>query len=174
MDLKAVIRNVPDFPKPGILFYDITSVLERPDAFGAVLDALVETTSGLEFDRIAALESRGFIFGAPMARQLGKPLTILRKPGKLPGETTSVNYALEYGEATLEARTDAIAAGERILIVDDLLATGGTAAAAGQLVTRLGGEIAAYLFVIELSGLEGRAALGGAPIFSLVKYGEDG
>ncbi len=174
MDLKAAIRSIPDFPKPGILFYDITSVLEDPAAFRATLDALHAAVDGLEFDRIAALESRGFIFGAPMAQRFGKPLDILRKPGKLPGEVEAVSYDLEYGSATLEARIGSIGAGDRVLVVDDLLATGGTAAAAGELVTRLGGEVAAYLFVIELGFLGGRAGLGSAPIFSLVKYDEGG
>ncbi len=174
MDLKTVIRNVPDFPVPGILFRDITPVLESPGAFRAALAQLVEAVAGVEFDSIAALESRGFLFGAPMARQLGKPLVILRKPGKLPGELESVSYDLEYGSATLEAHTDSIGAGDRVLVVDDLLATGGTAAAAGQLVTKLAGQVAAYLFLVELTDLEGRAGLGATPIFSLVKYDGDG
>lgn len=174
MDLKTVIRNVPDFPVPGILFRDITPVLESPGAFRAALAQLVEAVAGVEFDSIAALESRGFLFGAPMARQLGKPLVILRKPGKLPGELESVSYDLEYGSATLEAHTDSIGAGDRVLVVDDLLATGGTAAAAGQLVTKLAGQVAAYLFLVELTDLEGRVGLGVTPIFSLVKYDGDG
>jgi adenine phosphoribosyltransferase len=174
MDLKSVIRNVPDFPKPGILFRDITPVLESSEAFRAALDQLVSAVADVEFDSIAALESRGFIFGAPMARQLGKPLVILRKPGKLPGVLESVSYDLEYGSATLEAHTDSIDVGDRVLVVDDLLATGGTAAAAGQLVTKLGGLVAAYLFLVELADLEGRTGLGDIPIFSLVKYDGDG
>jgi len=174
MDLKTVIRNVPDFPMPGILFRDITPVLESPDAFRAALAQLVAAVADVEFDSIAALESRGFIFGAPMARQLAKPLVILRKPGKLPGELESVSYDLEYGSATLEAHTDSIGPGDRVLVVDDLLATGGTAAAAGQLVTKLGGLVAAYLFLVELTDLEGRAGLGETPIFSLVKYNGGG
>ncbi len=173
MDLKTVIRNVPDFPKPGILFRDITPVLESPDAFRAALEDLVELVADIEFDRIAALESRGFIFGAPMARQMRKPLVILRKPGKLPCALESVSYDLEYGSATLEAHTDSISPGDRVLVVDDLLATGGTAAAAGQLITKLGGTIAAYLFLVELTDLPGRELLGSAPIFSLVKYNGD-
>lgn len=174
MDLRTVIRNVPDFPKPGILFYDITPILETPDAFRAAIDQLIEAVADIEYDAIGALESRGFIFGAPMARELGKPLVILRKPGKLPCEHASVSYDLEYGSATLEAHLDSVAAGDRVLIVDDLLATGGTAAAAGQLVTKLGGTVAAYLFLVELGFLEGRKPLSDTPIFSLVKYDGDG
>lgn len=174
MDLKTVIRDVPDFPKPGILFRDITPVLEDPEAFRAALTGLVGLIADTPCDRIAALESRGFIFGAPLARQLGKPLIILRKPGKLPRETRSVSYDLEYGSATLEAHTDALAEGDHILIVDDLLATGGTAAAAQQLVEELGGTVTAHLFLVELEDLQGRARLVGAPVFSLVKYSGDG
>ena len=174
MDLKTVIRDVPGFPKPGIIFRDITPVLENPEAFREALSALVRLVADTPYDRIAALESRGFLFGAPMARQLGKPLGILRKPGKLPRETVSVSYDLEYGSATLEAHTDALGAGDRVLIVDDLLATGGTAAAAEQLVDELGGTVAAHLFLVELVDLAGRARLGDAPVFSLVKYSGDG
>ncbi len=174
MDLKTVIRDVPDFPKPGILFRDITPVLEQPSAFRAALAGLGDLIASTPFDKIAALESRGFIFGAPLARQLGKPLVILRKPGKLPGETVSVDYDLEYGTTTLEAHVDSLAAGDKVLIVDDLLATGGTAAAARQLVAELGATVAAHLFVVELEDLGGRARLAVAPVFSLVKYSGDG
>ncbi|MBU0743340.1 adenine phosphoribosyltransferase [bacterium] len=174
MDLKTVIRDVPDFPQPGILFRDITPVLERPDAFRAALDGLADLISATAFDKIAALESRGFIFAAPLARQLGKPLIILRKPGKLPGRTVSVAYDLEYGSAALEAHDDSLSAGDKVLIVDDLLATGGTAAAAQLLVTRLGATVAAQLFLVELEDLEGRSRLAGTPVFSLVKYSGDG
>jgi adenine phosphoribosyltransferase len=174
MDLKTVIRDVPGFPKPGIVFRDITPVLESPDAFRAALDGLEDLVADTPFDRVVALESRGFLFGAPLARQLGKPLVILRKPGKLPRETVAASYDLEYGSATLEVHADGVGPGDRVLIVDDLLATGGTAAAAQQLVTGLGGVVAAHLFLVELTDLGGRARLENTPVFSLVKYSGDG
>jgi len=170
MDLRTVIRDVPDFPKPGILFKDITPVLQDPRAFRAALDGLANLLADVSCDRFAAVESRGFLFAAPLADRLGKGLTILRKPGKLPADTVSESYALEYGEATLEIHRDGLAAGERVVIVDDLLATGGTAAAASRLVRRLGGEVAGHLFLVELEFLAGRRALEGEPVFSLVKF----
>jgi len=170
LDLKTVIRSIQDFPQPGVLFRDITPVLENPLAFLAALEGLRDLVADTAFDKIVALESRGFIFGAPLALDFGLPLVILRKPGKLPGETVSVSYDLEYGSTTLEAHVDALAAGDRVLIVDDLLATGGTAAAAAELVSRLGVEVAAQLFLVELEDLGGRARLGDVPVFSLVKY----
>ena len=170
MDLKQAIRSVPDFPKPGILFYDITSVLEEPAAFRHALDELERAVPGADYDKIAVMESRGFIFGAPLADRLGKPLILLRKAGKLPGATASVTYDLEYGQAALEMHRDSVRAGQRVLVLDDLLATGGTARAAGELIAGAGGEVAAYAFVIELTELGGRAPLAGTPVFSLVKY----
>ena len=170
MDLSAVIRDVPDFPKPGILFKDITPVLQDAAAFHAALDGLQALLADVPCDRFAAVESRGFLFAAPLADRLGKGLSILRKPGKLPADTVRESYALEYGEATLEVHRDALAAGERVVIVDDLLATGGTAAAAARLVRRLGGEVSGHLFLVELAFLEGRAALAADPVFSLVKF----
>ena len=170
MDLKRIIRDVPDFPKPGILFRDITPILADPAAFGAALDGLERHVRTLPCDRLAAVESRGFLFAAPLAARLGRGLAILRKPGKLPAATVAERYALEYGEATLQIHTDAVKPGERVVVVDDLLATGGTAAAAGRLVRRLGGLVSSYVFVVELADLEGRAQLTDGPVFSLVKY----
>lgn len=170
MDLKAVIREIPDYPKPGILFYDITPILETPRAFRAALDGLKEMIVGLDFARFAAIESRGFLFGAPLAVDLEIPLVLLRKAGKLPGETEAETYALEYGEATLEVQRDSLAAGDRVIVMDDLLATGGTAAATGRLVRKLGAEVAAYVFLVELAGLDGRAQLTDAPVHSLLSY----
>jgi len=172
MDLKTVIRDIPDFPKPGILFRDITPVLQNPDAFHAALDGLADLLGNVEWDKLGAVESRGFLFGAPLCDRFGRGMLILRKPGKLPADTVSESYALEYGEATLEAHRDGIEPGERVVIIDDLLATGGTAAAAGRLVRRLGGTVAAYVFMVELCDLPGRDLLEDAPVISLVKYGE--
>jgi len=170
MDIRQVIREVPDFPKPGILFYDITPIMEDPNAFRTTLAQLTELLGPLSFDRLAAMESRGFLFAAPLAIQLDKPVVLLRKAGKLPGETASATYDLEYGKATLEVHRDALQPGQKVVVLDDLLATGGTAAAAGALVRDLGAEVAAYLFVIELGELAGRGRLQDAPVFSLVKY----
>ncbi len=174
MDLERVIRVVPDFPKPGILFRDITPVLNDPAAFRTALDGMAGLVHGVPCDRLAALESRGFLFAAPLARQWGKGLVAMRKPGKLPADTVAESYALEYGTATLEVHRDAIAPGERVLIVDDLLATGGTAAAAAALVRRLGGTVSGHLFLVELEGLGGRERLAGDRVFSLVKFPEHG
>jgi len=170
MDFKSIIRDVPDFPKPGILFRDITPVLSDPAAFRCAVDGLAELINGTVYDRLAAIESRGFLFAAPLADRLDKGLTILRKPGKLPCDSVSVSYDLEYGSATLEAHRDSLAAGDRVVIVDDLLATGGSAAAAGKLIRELGGEVAAYLFLVELADLKGADRLSDAPVFSLVTY----
>jgi adenine phosphoribosyltransferase len=170
MDLRQVIRTIPDFPQPGVLFRDITPVLEDPAAFQATLGDLKEQLSRLSFNKIAAMESRGFLFAAPLAVDLQKPLVLLRKAGKLPGETASETYALEYGQATLEVHTSSLAPEDRVVILDDLLATGGTARASGNLVRQLGAEVAAYLFVIELGDLGGRKLLEDAPVISLVNY----
>ncbi len=171
MDLRHIIRDVPDFPKPGILFKDITPVMENPDAFRAALDGMEELLDEVEFDALCAIESRGFIFGAPMGLDLDKRLVLMRKAGKLPAETRSVTYDLEYGQATLEMHVDSLKQGDRVIIVDDLLATGGTAVAAAQLVTDAGGIVAGFLFMVELEFLAGRAKLEGlGPVFSLVNY----
>ncbi len=170
MDLQSHIAAVPDFPKPGILFRDITPLVAHPPALQAAVDQLAEQLAGVEFDRIAAIESRGFVFGAPLSLALGKGLILVRKAGKLPRQTVAETYDLEYGTATIEVHGDAIATGEKVVILDDLIATGGTAAAAGNLVRRCGAKVAAYLFVIELEGLAGRKLLSDAPVFSLVRY----
>ncbi|MFH1844238.1 MAG: adenine phosphoribosyltransferase [bacterium] len=170
MDLKSVIVDIPDFPQPGIIFRDLTPILENPDAFRVALDQLVTILADLEYTKLAGIESRGFLFAAPLARQLGIPLVLLRKAGKLPREVEAESYALEYGQATLEVHRDSLGADDRVVILDDLLATGGTAAASGRLVQKLGARVAAYLFVVELAGLHGRDVLTDAPVFSLVNY----
>ena len=171
MDVRHIIRNVPDFPKPGVQFKDITPVMENPDAFRAALAGMKDLLGEVEFDALCAIESRGFIFGAPMGLDLDKPLVLMRKAGKLPAETRSVTYDLEYGQATLEMHVDSLEPGDRVIIVDDLLATGGTAVAAAQLVVDAGGIVAGFLFMVELEFLAGRAKLEGlGPVFSLVNY----
>lgn len=171
MDLRQVIRDIPDFPKPGIMFKDITPVMENPAAFRAALDGMKDLLKGIDFDAFCAIESRGFVFGAPMGQDMDKPLVLMRKAGKLPAETRAVTYDLEYGQATLEMHVDSIEPGDRVIIVDDLLATGGTAAASAQLVTDAGGIVAGFLFMVELEFLGGRAKLEGkGPVFSLVNY----
>ncbi|MEY4546360.1 MAG: hypothetical protein RL685_2555 [Pseudomonadota bacterium] len=164
------IRAIADFPKPGILFRDITPLLADPKAFHMVIDALVERFIGQSVDAIVAIDSRGFIFGAPLASRLNTAFVPARKPGKLPGDTLSVEYGLEYGRASLEMHKDALTAGSNVIIIDDLLATGGTAAAAGELVLALGARVLAYVFVVELDGLEGRAKLEPVPVVSLIHY----
>jgi adenine phosphoribosyltransferase len=164
------VRAVPDFPKPGILFRDITPLLADPKAFHMVIDALVEQFIGQAVDAVVAIDSRGFIFGAPLASRLNTSFVPARKPGKLPAEKVSVSYALEYGQGSLELHKDALSAGDRVVVIDDLLATGGTAAAAGELVLSRGAEVLAYAFVIELDGLNGRAKLEPAPVVSLLHF----
>jgi adenine phosphoribosyltransferase len=170
IDLKKAIRDVPDFPKPGILFKDITPVLLDPKLFQRTLDALTEPWRGQKVNAVVAIESRGFIFGAGIAERLSVPLVLVRKAGKLPYTTIKESYALEYGTATLELHIDAVSHGHRVLIVDDLLATGGTALAAAKLVTQQGGEIAGYQFVIELGFLDGTKRLGHPKTHALVRY----
>jgi adenine phosphoribosyltransferase len=169
-ELRAKIREIPDFPKPGILFYDITTLLKEPGPYRAAIDAMLAPYAAEQVDVVVGMESRGFIFSAPMAYQLGAGLVPVRKLGKLPAETVSVEYALEYGSNTLEIHRDAIQPGQRVLIVDDLLATGGTAAAAVKLVETLGGRVAALAFLIDLAFLNGRAKLAGYEVFSLIEY----
>lgn len=169
-DLAALIRNVPDFPIPGVQFKDITTLLRDGPAFARVIDLIAEQYRDQHIDVVAGVESRGFIFSAPVAYQLGAGLTPIRKPGKLPAKTIEVHYELEYGTNTLQMHADAFEPGARVLIVDDLLATGGTIAAAAELVKRLGGEVVALAFVIELTFLNGRQRLGEYPIFSLIQY----
>ena len=170
MDLKAYIRDVPDFPKPGVLFKDIMPLLAHPPAFAFAVNALCAHYARTAVDAIAAAEARGFLFAAPMAIQMKKPLIALRKPGKLPGATRSFKYDLEYGSAELHVPEDAIAPGARVLLVDDVLATGGTMAAACKLVEQVGGILAGCAFLMELPFLKGRAPLAGYDVFSLMTY----
>lgn len=170
MNLKDYIRDIPDFPQPGILFRDITPLLANPAAFNYAVAQLAEQCSEPDFDVVVAIESRGFIFGAPLARELGKPLIPVRKAGKLPAERHSVEYDLEYGSNVLEIHTDAIQQGQRALIVDDLLAIGGTLSAASRLVEDCGGEAARLAVVIELAFLDGRSRLAGRDVVSLIQY----
>lgn len=167
--VRAALRDVPDFPKPGILFKDITPVLSDPVLFGAVIEHWAERWRGRGIDAVAGVESRGFIFAAPLALRLGCAFLPIRKPGKLPYRTVSVEYALEYGTDRLEAHADALAAGARVLIVDDVLATGGTAQATAQLVQQLGGTVAGAVFLLELGFLRGVERLAGIPVDVLVK-----
>jgi len=169
-DIKKLIREVPDFPKPGILFYDITTLLKEPAGLRAVIEASHKAVDDVQFDVVAGIESRGFIFGPVLASALGKGFVPVRKPGKLPAATERVEYSLEYGTDALEIHRDAVAKGTRVLIVDDLLATGGTAAATCQLIEKLGGEVAALAFVVELDFLEGRKKLPGRTVRSLLHY----
>lgn len=170
MDLKALIRDIPDFPKPGILFRDITTLLRDPDGLRHTIETLADHYADLEIDYILGMESRGFIFGVPLAIQLGVGFIPVRKPGKLPAAVHSVEYDLEYGTDRLEMHQDALPKGCRILIVDDLIATGGTAAATVDLVTAAGAQIAGFGFIIELTDLGGRDRLPNVPIVSLVQY----
>lgn len=170
MDFKALIREVPDFPKPGILFYDITTLLKDPHAFRNILDELTHRYRGKQISKIVGIESRGFILGSPLAYQLGTGFVPVRKPGKLPADSFEVKYNLEYGSNSLAIHRDAIAIGERVLIVDDLLATGGTAAATVRLVRQLGGEIVGLAFLVELAALKGRDKLNGCEIHSMITY----
>ncbi len=166
MDLATYIRDVPDFPQPGILFKDITPLLGDPSAFGAAIDRFAQRYSGDHIDVIAGIEARGFLFATPLAERLGKPLVPMRKPGKLPWDTHSITYSLEYGEDTVEMHTDAILPGQRTLIVDDVLATGGSMSAAVRLAERAGVEIAGLAVLIELGDLRGRDRLRGYDLFS--------
>jgi adenine phosphoribosyltransferase len=168
--VRAAIRDVPDFPKPGILFKDITPLLGDAALFARVTDAMAGAVQGSGVTHVAGIESRGFIFGAPVAQRLGVGFVPIRKPKKLPYTTVSETYQLEYGTDTLEVHTDAFGPGAQVLIVDDVLATGGTAAAASRLVERTGASVAALAFLMELTFLPGRAALAGRRIESLVGY----
>jgi adenine phosphoribosyltransferase len=170
MDYKALIREVPDFPKPGILFYDITTLLKQPAAFRAVTDELSQKYRSQNVAKIVGIESRGFILGSPLAYHLGAGFVPVRRPGKLPADSFEVKYNLEYGSNSLAIHRDAIGMGERVLIVDDLLATGGTAAATVNLVRQLGGDIVALVFLVELTALKGRERLAGHPVHSVVSY----
>ena len=170
MDLKDYIRDVPDFPKPGILFKDITPLLADPQAFSHAIDSFQGLFKGEDFDSIAVVESRGFLFGAPLADRMKKPIILVRKPGKLPAATHSIEYALEYGSNTMEIHVDGIGQNDRVLLLDDLLATGGTLAAAARLVELSGGIIVGVGIVIELMDLNGRKGLEAYNVKSLIQY----
>jgi len=167
---RSLIREVPDFPKPGILFYDITTLLKDARAFSAIADELTAYYQDGGITKVVAIESRGFIFGGTLAQRLKAGFVPVRKPGKLPAHCFEVKYSLEYGSNSLSIHRDAISKGERVLIVDDLLATGGTAAATVSLVRQLGGEIAGLDFLVELKGLNGRDKLTGYPVHSMILY----
>jgi adenine phosphoribosyltransferase len=170
VNYRALIREVPDFPKPGILFYDITTLLKDARALSSIVDELTAYYQGHQIVKVIGIESRGFIFGGMLAHRLNAGFVPVRKPGKLPADNFEVKYSLEYRSNSLAIHRDAIAAGERVLIVDDLLATGGTAAATVSLVRQLGGEIAGLDFLVELQGLKGRDKLVGYPVRSMILY----
>jgi len=168
--LKSKIRDIPDFPVKGVLFRDITTLLKDIDAFNESIERMAEIIKEKKVDKIIGIEARGFIFAAPIAYKLKVPLNLIRKPGKLPAETVSESYKLEYGENTVEIHKDAITKGDKVVICDDLLATGGTAKASTQLVKRLGGEVVSILFLIELTDLKGRDKLKDYPVDTILKY----
>lgn len=167
--LRNAIRNIPDFPTPGILFYDITPLLQEPRTFQLAIDTLCNPYIGSQVDVVVGIDARGFLFAPAIAYKLGKGLAIIRKKGKLPFQTHAAAYSLEYGEAEVEMHVDAVQPGQRVLIVDDVLATGGTAKAAGELVRKAGGQVFEYAFLIELPGLGGRARLSPDGVHSLLK-----
>jgi adenine phosphoribosyltransferase len=169
-ELKRTIRDVPNFPKPGIVFKDVTPVLLEPALFGAAVTLMAEPYRSARIDRVVSIESRGFLFGAPIALELGAGLIPIRKPGKLPAATQRVEYALEYGTDALEMHHDAVQAGHRVLVVDDVLATGGTASAAARLVGDTGAAVVGFSFLIELEFLKGRQRLQGRQIEALLQY----
>ena len=169
-DFRQLIREVPDYPKPGILFYDITPVLGDAQAFQALLDAMAAPFADTDVDKVAGIEARGFVLAASIAEKLGAGFVPIRKPGKLPYDVVRQEYALEYGTDALEAHVDAVSPGDRVLLVDDVIATGGTAAAASGLLQRLGAEVVGFSVFIELGFLAGRAALDGLPFHALVRY----
>ena len=169
-ELKQKIREIPDFPKAGILFYDVTTLLKDPDGLRQSIDLMAARYAGSEIEKVVGIESRGFILAPAIATLLGAGFVPVRKPGKLPAKTLEVAYDLEYGQDRIEVHEDAIEAGERVLIVDDLMATGGTAAAAVELVRRLEGNLVGAAFLVELEFLQGRSKVPGVEIFSLLKY----
>jgi adenine phosphoribosyltransferase len=169
-ELKKLIREVPDYPKPGILFYDVTTLLKDKKGFHLLIDRLCERYSGHHIDLVAGIEARGFIFAPALAYSLGAGFVPIRKPKKLPAKTARIDYALEYGTDTLEIHEDAVQKGQRVLLCDDLLATGGTAAAAIQLLRNLGGTVDGAAFAVELTFLKGRSRLANLDVFSLMQY----
>ena len=170
MDLKSLIRDIPDFPKPGILFRDITTLLQNPDGLRDAIDRMAAECAPLNPDYILGMESRGFIFGTPLAYTLGVGFIPVRKPGKLPSDVYAVEYELEYGTDRLEMHQDALKPGDRVLIVDDLIATGGTAKATAEMVEQAGAELVGFCFVVELLALRGRDQLPDVPIITMVEY----
>ena len=168
--IEDYVRTIPDFPEPGIQFRDITSVLQDPDGLKLSVDLFMEQLNGIDFDVIVGMESRGFLFGMPVAYAMGKPFVPIRKKGKLPCETISAEYDLEYGTASIELHRDAIAPGQRVVLIDDLIATGGTIAAGARLIEQLGGKIAKIVCLIELKGLEGRKKLEQYDVSSIIAY----
>jgi adenine phosphoribosyltransferase len=170
IDLKQHIRNVPDFPKPGILFYDITTLLRDAQGFRATIELLAAPYRDRHIEAVVGIESRGFILGAAVAQELGAGFVPVRKPGKLPAKAIKEIYNLEYGQDALEMHVDAIDKGQRVLVVDDVLATGGTAAATSQLVRKIGGDLQGMAFLIELSFLNGKSKLPGEQVFSVLQY----
>ena len=168
--LEEYVTSIPDFPEPGIIFRDITSVLQDADGLHLAIDSYVKMLDGVDFDVVVGAESRGFIFGAPVAYLLGKPFVTARKPGKLPRETVSEDYELEYGTASIELHKDSIKPGQKVVIVDDLIATGGTVEAIIKLVEKLGGEVVKLVFMMELAGLKGRDRLAKYDVESAIVY----
>ncbi len=169
-DLKKTIREIPDFPKPGINFYDLTTLFRDPAAFSSAMDRMAERYRGEKLDALAGIEARGFIVASVLADRLDLGLVLVRKPGKLPADTIQESYSLEYGEATVEVHRDAVEPDQRVVVIDDLLATGGTAAASGKLLERLGARVEGYGFLVELDFLKGREKLRAESVFSLIRY----
>ena len=168
--IEEYVRTIPDFPEPGIMFRDVTSVLQDPDGLKLAIDSLLEMVKDVDFDVVVGAESRGFIFGTPVAYAMGKAFVPARKPGKLPSETVSAEYDLEYGKAEIEIHKDAVRPGQKVVLVDDLIATGGTMEASCKLVEQLGGEVVKILFLMELAGLKGREKLAKYDVASVITY----
>ncbi len=168
--IEEYVRSIPDFPEPGIIFRDVTSILQDADGLKLSIDLIQEKLEGVDFDLIAGTESRGFIFGVPVAYNLHKPFIPVRKKGKLPCETVSMEYALEYGTAEIEMHKDAVRPGQKVVVIDDLIATGGTIEAAIKLIEQLGGEVVKVIFLMELAGLKGRERLAGYDVESVIRY----
>lgn len=168
--IEDYVRSIPDFPEEGVIFRDVTSILQDADGFALAVDSMQKLLEGVEADVIVGTESRGFIFGAPLAYNLHKPLVLVRKKGKLPCETVEKSYDLEYGSAVIEMHRDSIQAGQKVVIVDDLIATGGTIEAAAELVEELGGEVVKIIFLMELAGLKGRERLAKYDVASVLRY----
>ncbi len=168
--IEEYVRSIPDFPEPGIIFRDVTSILQDADGLHLAIDLMQEKLAGLDFDVVVGAESRGFIFGTPIAYNLHKPFVLVRKKGKLPCETVSREYDLEYGSATIEMHKDSIKPGQKVVIIDDLIATGGTIEAAAKLIEQLGGEVVKIVFLMELAGLKGREKLTGYDVESVICY----